>query len=344
MCFHSPARAACLAAYRECLGWGLINSPRLAATPSAAAAAPAVAPDRDSVETPVTSGTDEAAAYCRTLLQGTAVQHVLPAAVVPGPAGEAAADTVAEVAQLLAQAAATAARSEAGGDGADGAAAVALSCLSGAVGSFLAEALTTATGAAAEGAGDGSEAATQQLADLCSGVASLLGRLQRRAPACPQLAATAAAAAAQSLMAAGGLGAGLPPAASQLLATLLRGYGAATAPPSVTSTLSRGPSGSLSVWTGGDGEASESAAAVTAAGGSVPSTPGATSVAASLMAGSSLSLDVLIRSYCNGPAEVRALGFGRYCAALTTESGEGAATAGVCLTSEHTCTLLRPSM
>ncbi len=311
VCPHSPARAACLAAYRECLGWGLLNSPRLAATPAAVAAAPGAAPDgASSSEPPAASGTDEAAAYCRTLLQGTVIQHVLPAAVVPGPAGEAAGDTVAEVAQLLAQAAATVAagKSETGGDGAEGAAAVALSCLSGAVGSFLAEALTAVAGTGAEGAADSGEAATQQLADLCNGVASLLGRLQRRAPACPQLAATAAAAAAQSLMAAGGLGGGLPPAASQLLATLLRGYGAATAPPSVASTLSRAPSGSLSVWTGGDGEASESAAAVTAAGGSVPSTPGATSVAASLMAGSSLSLDVLIRSYCNGPAEVRALG------------------------------------
>nr|BCL66166.1 hypothetical protein [Volvox reticuliferus] len=108
--------------------------------------------------------------------------------------------------------------------------AVPLTCLSDRVALALSSALESRVRAAlAAAAGDGGGNAAGEESDLaaaCEGAAALLAQLRREAAACSGLVTQLAAAAAQGLMWAGP--SGLPPAASLLLATLLREYGSAT--------------------------------------------------------------------------------------------------------------------
>ncbi|GLI62907.1 hypothetical protein VaNZ11_005740 [Volvox africanus] len=226
------AKSAGLSAYRECLAWALINCKNLATThkaqdggsgAAAAGAAAAAAEGTAMVATAAAGGEGgegpgpAAAGYCRALLEGSLAQHVLPAVLRGGPHGEAARGVVAGLAQQLAAV---------GGD----AGVIPLTCLADRVGlavrSVLENRVREALGATAGDSGGGDpDGEVNDLSAACEGTASLLAEIRGGAAACSWLVGQLAGAAAQGLMWAGP--SSLPPAASLLLATLLREYGTA---------------------------------------------------------------------------------------------------------------------
>ncbi|KXZ44895.1 hypothetical protein GPECTOR_61g848 [Gonium pectorale] len=278
-CGSRPAKAACLTAYRECLAWGLASSGRLSATPDAAASSGADG-----------GGGGDAPGYCRALLRATLAQHVLPAALRPGPGGEAAAGLVSELVQALAAAAAAVS----GGGGA----AVALPCVSEAVQQYVSGELGRLVVAEA-GSGGGGEAGA--LAAACDGTTELLTRLKAgAAPAGSEVAAEVAAAATSGLMAAGA--GGLPPAASQLLATLLREYGKGLSPATMLAAAAAAATAAVAGPGGAAGGPSEGAAPATPATPADGDAGGLGQRTGSAGAGS-FNLDSLVASYNSGPLQ-----------------------------------------
>nr|ADF43172.1 294687m [Chlamydomonas reinhardtii] len=314
------AQSASLAAYRECLAWGLTNSSALAAGPlqpaTGVAAGGTAAVPLAGEPAPSLQPAPELA-FCQTLLRGTVLQHVLPALLrrqggCSAHSSEAASELLTDLAQSLAaasdrqqqqqqQRAGIAAAGSAPGPAAAAAAAsctVAWDCLSQLLQEYLANTLGGLVAGMAAAAADSGGAVPadnsggpSDMAAACEGVARLLGRLRAASsPACDLLATQAASSAAAGLMA---CGSALPTAASQLLAALLREHGASRV---AAAALSPAPSGGLPPAAPGAGACDLPAAATGALGGGRfrgASAAGGVSL--------SLSLDSLIASFRDGP-------------------------------------------
>ncbi|KAG2437620.1 hypothetical protein HYH02_011259 [Chlamydomonas schloesseri] len=338
------AKSASLAAYRECLAWGLSGSGRLSvAQPQAAAAAnaastPTSPPAAQSAEhQPPHQPSD--VAFCTALLRGSVQQHVLPALL--GQPGRCSSYTATEAAELLAdlvqslvpdkqqqrtQDAATASAGAGAGGGASTAAAargVAVDCLSQLLQEYLAHTLASSVSMAASaetadsGAAPAGDRASSEMTAECDGVVCLLGRLRAAgSPACDQLATQVASAAAAGLMTSGSA---LPTEASQLLAALLREYGASGL---ATVALSPAPfGGGSSAAVGASGITTQVAPARALGSGRGG---GTTAASPSL----SLSLESLIAGFRDGPVSGAAAAASAdllvaFCLSRQDEGGEG---------------------
>lgn len=226
-------RAASSAAYRECLGWALLNAPRL----SRGGGTPASADDGLADQAAAAAAAAAAAkSYCQALLQGTLLKHLLPAALgPPGPRMDVATDVLIELLQQLAAAAAAkalAAAPAAGGAtpptptplqqllAAPEGTGVALGCCAEALQQELSSALSAALAGSSSAADD-----EPGLRQLCERVGALLSRLAGALPSCLSLVEQVAAAAARAVMSSGAAAAGqLPVPASALLASLIREF------------------------------------------------------------------------------------------------------------------------